>query len=368
MESNSIIAKFKKLNLSGRKKDRNIVECYDITKPSDAPPEKLTLRAVRAAGRGTFGSVLQAVIEESKETVAVKTVYQDPQYQNRELEIMKRLNHESIVRLKYYYMSERRNGTYLHLMMEFLPFSLGRVLKYYSRRGEQMPLIYQQLYCYQLLRGVGYLSTLKVVHRDLKPDNCLVEPERGLLKVCDFGTAKMVKNGDTNVSYVCSRPYRAPELVLGKEEYSVEVDWWSAGCVIAEIVLHRPLFCSSRGPSHQIKAMSRVLGPPSEEDVEAMKVKKKAADEAQYDRAVERQSTLEETLPEGTDPGLIELSLALLKYSPKQRSTPLQAMKSQFFDALHEKDATIKLPNGKVVHMDSIRLSPEEEAKLKDSL
>ena len=60
MESNSIIAKFKKLNLSGRKKDRNIVECFDVTKPSDAPPEKLTLRAVRAAGRGTFGSVLQA--------------------------------------------------------------------------------------------------------------------------------------------------------------------------------------------------------------------------------------------------------------------------------------------------------------------
>jgi len=145
MESNSIIAKFKKLNLSGRKKDRNIVECFDITKSSDAPPEKLTLRAVRAAGRGTFGSVLQAVIEETKETVAVKTVYQDPQYQNRELEIMKRLNHESIVRLKYYYLSERRNGTYLHLMMEFLPFSLGRVLKYYSRRGEQMPLIYQQV-------------------------------------------------------------------------------------------------------------------------------------------------------------------------------------------------------------------------------
>ena len=146
MESNSIIAKFKKLNLSGRKKDRNVVECFDISAPADAPPQKLTLRAVRAAGRGTFGSVLQAVIEETKETVAVKTVYQDPQYQNRELEIMRRLKHECIVLLKYYYLSERRNGTYLHLMMEFLPFSLGRVLKYYSRRGEQMPLIYQQVW------------------------------------------------------------------------------------------------------------------------------------------------------------------------------------------------------------------------------
>jgi len=146
MESNSIIAKFKKnLTLSGRKKDRNVVECFDISQPADAPPQKLTLRAVRAAGRGTFGSVLQAVIEETKETVAVKTVYQDPQYQNRELEIMRRLKHDCIVLLKYYYLSERRNGTYLHLMMEFLPFSLGRVLKYYSRRGEQMPLIYQQV-------------------------------------------------------------------------------------------------------------------------------------------------------------------------------------------------------------------------------
>ena len=75
----------------------------------------------------------------------MKTVYQDPQYQNRELEIMRKLRHDCIVLLKYYYLSERRNGTYLHLMMEFLPFSLGRVLKYYSRRGEQMPLIYQQV-------------------------------------------------------------------------------------------------------------------------------------------------------------------------------------------------------------------------------
>lgn len=166
MESNSIIAKFKKLNLSGRRRDRNVVECYDITQvfdqkipkrtalftvnpqAQDAPPQKLTLRAVRAAGRGTFGSVLQAVIEETKETVAVKTVYQDPQYQNRELEIMRKLRHDCIVLLKYYYLSERRNGTYLHLMMEFLPFSLGRVLKYYSRRGEQMPIIYQQVYNY----------------------------------------------------------------------------------------------------------------------------------------------------------------------------------------------------------------------------
>lgn len=114
--------------------------------------------------------------------------------------------------------------------------------------------------------------------------------------------------------------------------------------------------------------MSRVLGPPTEDDIEAMKVKKKAADEAQYDRPVERQSTLEETLPEGTDAGLIELALALLKYSPKQRATPLQAMKSQFFEALHEKDANIKLPNGKLVHMNLIQLSPEEEAKLTDSI
>ena len=168
------------------------------------------------------------------------------------------------------------------------------------------------------------------------------------------------------MSYVCSRPYRAPELVLGKEEYSVEVDWWSAGCVISEIVLHRPLFCSSRGPSHQIKAMARVLGSPTEEDIEGMRVKKKTAEEAQYDRPLERQSTLSETLPEGTDPGLIDLALFLLKYAPKKRATPLKAMKSAFFEPLSDKESTIKLPNGKNVHMDLIRLTPEEEAKLTD--
>jgi serine/threonine protein kinase len=175
----------------------------------------------------------------------------------------------------------------------------------------------------------------------------------------------MYFSGDTNVSYVCSRPYRAPELVLGKEEYSVEVDWWSAGCVIAEIVLHRPLFCSSRGPSHQIKAMSRVLGPPTDTDIECMKVKKKMAEEAQCDRAVERQSTLEETLPEGTDPGLIELALTLLKYSPEKRATPIQALGASFFEPLQDKEANIRLPNGKNVALSLVQLTEEEEAKLK---
>ncbi|CBY40407.1 unnamed protein product, partial [Oikopleura dioica] len=88
-------------------------------------------------------------------------------------------------------------------------------------------------------------------------------------------------------------------------------------------------------------------------------------EEAQYDKAVERQSTLEETLPESTDPGLIHLATSLLKYSPKARATPLKALKnSPFFEPLQDRETQIKLPNGKVVAMDIVCMSPDEEQQL----
>lgn len=110
--------------------------------------------------------------------------------------------------------------------------------------------------------------------------------------------------------------------------------------------------------------MARVLGSPSDDDIDAMGVKREAAREAQYDRPVEKVSSLDETLPEGTNPGLIDLANSLLKYAPRQRATPLQAMRANFFEPLHDPNAVIKLPNGKNVQLGSIQLGENEEAEL----
>mmetsp|Transcript_89881 Transcript_89881/g.124061 ORF Transcript_89881/g.124061 Transcript_89881/m.124061 type:complete len:91 (-) Transcript_89881:384-656(-) len=81
-----------------------------------------------------------------------------------------------------------------------------------------------------------------VIHRDIKPQNLLVDPTCHIMKVCDFGSAKKYKTEDKSVSYICSRYYRAPELMFGSTNYSYEIDIWSAGCVIAELIIGQPLF------------------------------------------------------------------------------------------------------------------------------
>ena len=76
-----------------------------------------------------------------------------------------------------------------------------------------------------------------IAHRDLKPQNMLIDPLTHVLKLCDFGSAKRLVKGETSVSYMTSRYYRAPELIFGSIKYDTSIDMWSAGCIIAEMLL-----------------------------------------------------------------------------------------------------------------------------------
>lgn len=82
-----------------------------------------------------------------------------------------------------------------------------------------MPKLLIKLYAWQLFRALGYLHGLGIVHRDIKPLNLLIDPSCHVLKVCDFGSAKKLQPGENNVSYICSRYYRAPELIFGNTHY-----------------------------------------------------------------------------------------------------------------------------------------------------
>lgn len=80
-----------------------------------------------------------------------------------------------------------------------------------------------QLYMYQLFRSLAYIHSLGICHRDIKPQNLLLDPETGVLKLCDFGSAKHLVKGEPNVSYICSRYYRAPELIFGAIDYTTKI-------------------------------------------------------------------------------------------------------------------------------------------------
>lgn len=76
---------------------------------------------------------------------------------------------------------------------------------------------------YQLFRSLAYIHSLGICHRDIKPQNLLLNPETGVLKLCDFGSAKTLIKGEPNVSYICSRYYRAPELIFGAIDYTTKI-------------------------------------------------------------------------------------------------------------------------------------------------
>ena len=182
--------------------------------------------------------MFQATCVETGDVVAIKKVLQDKRFKNRELQIMRVLDHPNIVRLKHcFYSTNEKEEVYLNLVLEFVPDTVYRLSKMYSKSAQRMPDVLVKLYTYQMARALANIHSGGVCHRDIKPQNLLVDTRTHQLKLCDFGSAKILVRTEPNISYICSRYYRAPELIFGNSNYGTYIDVWSVGCVIAELML-----------------------------------------------------------------------------------------------------------------------------------
>ena len=184
-----------------------------------------------------------------------------------------------------------------------------------------------------MLRALAYLKTKGFCHRDIKPQNILVDIKDHRLVICDFGSAKKIEHNESSVAYICSRYYRAPELILGDEYYNVEIDMWSIGCVMAELFSGEPLFCG-KSSKDQFQKIMYVLGTPTQEQIRAMC------------------PTVNAKLPnvvghglkkcfKNIDPLFIDFLEKILVYEPKLRIHPADAMLHPYFDDLRSQKLTI---------------------------
>ncbi|CAK0835518.1 unnamed protein product [Prorocentrum cordatum] len=326
--------------------------------------EPRTYTCQRILGKGSFGLVYQAEVQETGEVVAVKSTrmkkaggeawMQLNGESEREVQVLLELNgHPNVVNLRGAFLSAPADGKdeqeyTLNLVLEYMSDTLHRVLKHYMNvRRKNMDQYYVQLYQYQLLRAVGFIHGLGIMHCDIKPQNLLLDGRTHTLKMADFGTAKRLHVGRTLASYVCSRYYRAPELILGSTTYGTSVDLWSAGCVLGEMILGQPLFTGGDGID-QLVQIIKVIGTPTPEDLKAMN--------SCYPRYAFTPSVpplaWDKVFKHTASKDACELAGHLLKFDPASRLPPLYCLMHRFFNALRSEE--------KLEHRPLFEFLPEE--------
>ncbi|VDP02642.1 unnamed protein product [Heligmosomoides polygyrus] len=322
-----------------QKDDVKNVTCVKV-KPGYARTNKeIEIRyiAAKVIGTGSFGIVYAAKLYDFNEDVAIKKVYQDKRFKNRELQIMQRLEHPNIIRLMYYYYtSNTADSEYLHLVLEYMPKTIHQLIKTYAQIGTTMNLFYVKLYMFQLFRGLSFLSSMNMCHRDIKPHNLLVDPERGTLRICDFGSAKVIIT-------ICYRYYRAPELIFGSSSYTTKIDVWSAGTVMAEAILGRPLFCGDSA----VNQLAAIIKVGSRFPLYRMRMKTSV----NFSKAYGMQSF--KIHVHGLFRGRSLWSAAtflstVLRYNPGARDSAIEALAHPFFDELRNPNLET-MPNGRLM-------------------
>ena len=219
---------------------------------------------VEKIGEGTYGVVYKAKDRYTNETIALKKIRLEqedegvPSTAIREISLLKEMQHRNIVRLQDVVHNEKC----IYLVFEYLDLDLKRHMDS-SADFKNHHIV--KSFLYQILRGIAYCHSHRVLHRDLKPQNLLIDRRTNSLKLADFGLARAFGIPVRTFTHeVVTLWYRAPEILLGARQYSTPVDVWSVGCIFAEMVNQKPLFPGDSEIDELFKIF-RIMGTPNEE-------------------------------------------------------------------------------------------------------
>jgi len=279
---------------------------------------------IEKIGSGTYGVVYKGYKKNkdgTKQIVAIKKMKIDlenegiPSTALREITILRELSHPNIVKL----IDVVLHNSKLYLLFEFIECDLRKFLLSYKNKILNENLI--KNFLYKILDAVAFCHSKKIIHRDLKPQNILTEKDGEIVKVADFGLARAFSIPiRPYTKEVLTLWYRAPELLLGINEYSTPVDIWSIGCIFAELILRQPLF-KGEYEIEQLFKIFHLLGTPDKNiwpDVESL---------PNYSKEFPKFKPLKfENYFYGVDSNGIDLLKQMLKYDPNQRITAKQAL------------------------------------------
>ncbi|KIK60367.1 hypothetical protein GYMLUDRAFT_85374 [Collybiopsis luxurians FD-317 M1] len=319
-------------------------------------------KLVREMGSGAYGVVMFVVLFElatksrdsdsilphssaadeiSGETVAIKLVTRVFE----KVQLAKRALRE-IVLLRHFAAHENITGLIdvdaispdfdeIYIFMEPMEADLHQIIK----SGQHLTSEHVQYFLYQILRGMKYIHSAHVLHRDLKPGNLLVNADCEL-KICDFGLSRGFdavpdENASHLTEYVATRWYRAPvtaEIMLAFRRYNTAIDVWSIGCIFAELLLGKPLF-KGKDYVDQLNKILNVLGSPDDAVIQKI-----GSDKAQ---AYVKSLPLKKTVPlvriiPHADVQALDLLKGMLSFDPDERITVPEALEHPWLAAYHD--------------------------------
>ncbi|XP_038058314.1 mitogen-activated protein kinase SLT2/MPK1-like [Patiria miniata] len=288
-------------------------------------------------GFGGGGQVYSAIDVECDKSVAIKKIglanQKNCKVALREVRILRKLQHENIVKIHdvLYSDGERTNhceGTTctcteapaLYIVQELLDTDLRNIIA-----GGTLTSEHARLFMYQLLRGMKYLHSANVLHRDLKPDNLLINFEDLVLKIGDFGMARILDPDYSHKGHltqnVSTRWYRSPELIFCPCDYTEAIDVWSAGCVFAEMLTGKPLFAGE----HDLDQMLLILEIIPVSDVDLVEVEDSIPRKMLKNYKGTPRISLCDALP-GVEPDALDLLKSLLTFNSNDRASAEEAI------------------------------------------
>ncbi|KAE8657304.1 Mitogen-activated protein kinase-like protein MMK2 [Hibiscus syriacus] len=289
---------------------------------------------IRPIGRGANGIVCAAVNSETRQEVAIKKIGNafdnivDAKRTLREIKLLRHMSHENVIAIKDLIRPPKKETfNDVYIVYELMDTDLHHII----RSDQPLRDDHCQYFLYQLLRGLKYVHSANVLHRDLKPSSLLLNANCDL-KIADFGLARTTSETDFMTEYVVTRLYRAPELLLNCSEYTAAIDMWSVGCIFGEIMTREPLF-PGKDYVHQLRLITELIGSPDDASLGFLR----SNNARRYFRQLPqcRKQQFSARFP-NMSAAAVDLLERMLVFDPNKRITVEDALCHPYLSSLHD--------------------------------